>query len=315
MFNIVPLFFITISLGIIVVIIARKYPELTLLDLDTIPERKEKQKKKEIFTRKVTKRSQEQQEKIIHRLLPMKAKWKDTQSKFRVYVKKLKDEIEETKKVNASDTSAKVSQTTVSKVLEPTPSVEGVAETIEDCIKKGKRACEEKKFQEAESAFIRAIEIDQKNVPAYEGLGDVYMKQGQYTEAKETYLFAKKLDPKNISLLAKLAKLAEGDEQWVQAIQYYEEAVLVDDANAGTFAKLAELFQKTGEPALALEAIMQAVELRQNYVPYLDSLVEISIMVQDKLRAEKGIQAIRMLDPDYTRLTLLKDRVAELEDA
>lgn len=304
MFNIVPLFLIIVSLGVIVVIIARKYPELTLLDLDTIPDRKEKQIKKEILGRKASKRAKDQQIKILQRLIPVKNAWKRWQSSFRLYVRQLRYDVETRK--NPTRIAIESTSFATKNLLS-----EG-EKTIDDILKKGKRALEERKFQEAEISFIRAIEIDKKNVFAYEGLGDVYAEQGQFEEAKETYFFAKKLDLQNVSLLLKLASLAEQSEAWTQAIGYYEEAILVDDANASFFAKLAELFLKARQVSSAFEAINQAVELRPKHLPYLDTLVEISIIMQDKGHAEEGIYAIRMIDPEYNRIELFKDRIAEM---
>ena len=310
MFNIIPLFLLIISLGVIVVLIARKYPELTLLDLDTIPDRKEKQKKKEILTRKASKRSQEQQAKLLDRFAPLGQAWTNTQTSFRKYVKKLKDEVESAKQEQTKKQSQKVApaQPPVVTNLEK-------EERVEDILKRGKRALEEGRFQEAESAYISVIEKDAKHAPAYEGLGDVYRAQQQFEEAKETYLFAKKLDAGEASVFIKLASLAEEQEQWVEAIQYYEAAVLIDDTNADMFAKLSELLLKAGQEQAAHEAICQAAELRPKHLPYLDSLTEISILVQDKSRAEEAAQAIRMIDPEYSRLPLLKDRIAEMDES
>ncbi len=305
MFNIIPLFLIIISLGVIVVIIARKYPELTLLDLDTIPERKEKQKKKEILTRKANKRSKDKQAKFLDRLTPVQHAWKKSQTSFRTYVKKLKEDVEESKKPTSN----------VQTVQHASEAQSTKEETVDSIIKKGRRSLDEKKFQEAENTFIGIIENDSKHAPAYEGLGDVYAAQQQYDEATETYLYARKLDPQNISLLVKLAVLSEQSEAWIDAIQYYQEAMLVDDTNHEMFAKLSELLEKANEPQAAYEAISQAVDLHPKHLPYLDSLVETSIMVQDKNRAEEVVQAIRMIDPEYTRLGLLKDRIAEMQNA
>lgn len=302
MFNIVPLFFIIISLGVIVVIVVRKYPELTLLDLDTIPDRKEKQKKKELLARKAGKRSKDQQAKLMSHLTPVQDAWKIFQTSFRRYVKKVKDEVAQSQQQPTSTgTPSSVSHRE-----------EHSNDSSEDMLKKGMRSMDDGKYQEAESTFIRVIENDSKCVAAYEGLGDVYDVQQQYDEAKETYLFAKKLDPHNVSVLIKLALLAEREQAWIEAIQYYEEALLVEDTNHSLFAKLAELFQKSGELQAAHEAIHQAVDLHPKNLLYLDNLAEISILMQDKNNAEEAVQAIRMIDPGYARLGMLKDRIAEL---
>jgi len=319
MFHILPLLLIIISLGIIAVLVARRYPELTLLDLDTIPERKEKKVKKELLTRKASKRSKDQHEKIVRGLAPVKEKWSMVQSSFRGYVKRLKDEVHAPgfrRPSGAKKTAPVASVITIEESLvEETETVVPIQKkdvSADDLLRRGGRALEEEKFQEAESAYIRAIEHDQKDVRAYEGLADVYVAQKQYTEAKETYLFARKLDPDNVSFLAKLAFLAEETEEWSEAISYYEDAVLLEDTNASFFAKLADLYLKIGEESSAQEAMIQAVELLPRHLPYLDMLVEISIMVQDKERAEEGMQTIRMIDATYARLDSFRDRVAEL---
>lgn len=316
MFSILPLFFILISLAVIVVIIARKYPELTILDLDTIPERKEKQKKKEILSRKASQRSKDQQEKMKHALAPLGKLWKNIQTSFRRYVKRLKDDVAE-KRTHRMPRREKTE--TASKRSEPIqvfkPIEEAHEETIEDILRKGTRALEQGNAQAAESAFIHAIETDKKDARAYEGLGDVYLSQEQLAEAEESYQFAHKLAPKAVSTLEKLAKLAMGREEWTKAIQYYEQAVLVEDTNATFFAVLAELFLKAGQPDSAYEAISQAVEIMPKHIHYLDMLTEISIMVEDKSRAEEAAQAIRMIDPEHPRLAAFKERIADMEDS
>ena len=319
MFSIIPLFLILLSLGAIVVIVARKYPELTILDLDTIPERKEKQKKKEIFSRKAIQRSKEQQARMKNVFAPAGKAWTGVQTSFRKYVKKLKDEVEEKKQQVSFSRSSRSSRTPVDKNLSSPrvfQSIQNVSkeETIEDMLKKGLRALEQGNAQTAEASFIRAIETDKKDARAYEGLGDVYHSQGQLSEAEETYLFAHKLAPKSVSILEKLAKLAVGKEEWTTAIQYYEQAVLVEDTNAMFFATLAELLMKAGQPDAAYEAISQAVELLPKHIHYLDMLTEISIMVGDKSRAEEAAQSIRMIDPEHTRLAAFKERIADMED-
>jgi tetratricopeptide (TPR) repeat protein len=319
MFHILPLLLIILSLGVIAVLVARRYPELTLLDLDTIPDRKEKKVKKELLTRKASKRSKEQHEKIVRGLAPVVARWGVVQSSFRGYVKRLKDEV---KTPGLRRSSVVQEHTTQSQeIFSAQPHVEDSAGDVlenkkegatEDTLKRGIRALQEERFQEAESAFIRAIERDQKDVRAYEGLADVYVAQKQYEEARETYLFARKLDPQNVTFLTKLAFLAEEMGDWAMAIGYYEDAVVLEDTNASFFAKLAELYLKVGDMTSSQEAMVQAVELLPRHLPYLDMLVEISIMVQDKEKAEEGMHAIRMIDASYARLDSFRDRVAEM---
>ena len=71
---------------------------------------------------------------------------------------------------------------------------------------------------------------------------------------------------------------------------------------------------KAGQPDAAYEAISQAVEIMPKHIHYLDMLTEISIMVEDKNRAEEAAHAIRMIDPEHPRLATFKERIADMED-
>lgn len=314
MFSIFPLLLILVALAVIVVIVAKKYPELTLLDLESIAERKEKQKKKELFSRKASQRSRKQHARFLDRVAPVGKAWKGTQTSFRKYVRRLKDDVEEPTIKRQSYTPPQSShapsfrEPRVFQPIEP----EIKEETVEDILRQAQRAFEQNNPQAAEASYIRAIEKDTKNARAYEGLGDVYLVQGQTEEAEQTYQYAHKLAPQAVSVLEKLARMSMDREAWTEAIQYYEQAVLVEDTNPAFFATLADLFLKAEEPQSAYEAISQAVDILPKNISYLDMLVEISIMVGDADRAEEGIQAIRMIDPEYVRLDVFRDRILEM---
>jgi hypothetical protein len=74
------------SLVTILVIIIRKFPQITRVDVATLPLEKEARKKKEIIEKRVEEHSQELKKTWQQRLEPFRKLWGRVQLKFRVYV-------------------------------------------------------------------------------------------------------------------------------------------------------------------------------------------------------------------------------------
>ena len=62
-------------------------------------------------------------------------------------------------------------------------------------------------------------------------------------------------------MLVKLAEIEEEEGGTQAAIGYYQQAVLLNDSFSPRFYHLAELLVKVGQPEVAKEAALQAVEL------------------------------------------------------
>lgn len=63
------------------------------------------------------------------------------------------------------------------------------------------------RFQEAEKRCQEALVLDERNVAAYELLGDLEYAQGHLSRALDTYQQARRLDPSRASLEEKVARL------------------------------------------------------------------------------------------------------------
>lgn len=293
-----PLALIIASLGTILVIIVRRFPQLSLLDVDNMPQVKEGKKKLEFLRRRVAERAKETQAARLEQWKPMVARWKALQWRFRRYVG------------NIERILARERERVIRRMSKGEAAMH--AEDLRGTLQEGAFAFEQGDFEEAENKYLAVIRLDPKNKDAYLGLGDVYRKQEQTEEAKETYKFLAQLDPQSDVVRVKLAELAEEAGNMEEAIRYYEQAVLLNDNLAPRFAKLAELLSDVAAYPAAYEAIRQGADLEPQNPKYLDMLVEISILSGRKDAAEAAYDALRKVNPDNEKLAAFKDRIEKM---
>ena len=160
MFNILPIILIILSLAVIVFIIVRKFPQLSLLDVDSIPEVKIERKKIEIIKKKITEQAKEAGKRRQKSFQPFIQKAKEVQLFFRKYVGKVerevmrKDEDKKPKKISGEENAE-----------------------LAIILKEAHNARQGENYDVAEEKYIAVIKIDQRNREAYRGLGDVYLHQ------------------------------------------------------------------------------------------------------------------------------------------
>lgn len=297
--TVIPLGFMLVSLVVMAVIVFRKFGELSLLDVSTIPEVREGEKKREFLKRHIEKRLIKGRKIRLEQWKPVLKSLRDIQLRFRKYVGRIERMIvkERFRKDAPIQSRAEVA----------------AADTeLRTLLNDALFAFQESDVALAEKKYIAAIRLDPKNADAYLGLGDVYRKQGQMDEARETYQFVVQLQPANDEACMKLGDLFEEEGKKEDAIVWYEKAVLINDSKASRFAKLAELLFSIEQYPAALEAILQAVELESENPKYLDMMAETAILSGNKTVAERAYQDLRMVNSDNQKLALLKDKIEKM---
>jgi tetratricopeptide (TPR) repeat protein len=308
MFSLVPFFLIIVALGVIIVLIIRKFPQLSLLDIDTIPEVIVEKKKNTLLKRRIQKQNARQKNAILSRLQPMFDFFRRVQSKFRAYVGRVERGVHAHVEKKESTEKSK-------KNIPPREREEGRKtdrQKTEAVLNDAHVAAGEQDWDEAEKKYIAAIRLDAKNKQAYRGLADVYAAQHQYDEALETYRFILQLDPKDDTILARLGDIAGECGNMEDAVNYYQQAVLINPNLSNRFARLADLLYQIQQYDTALEAVEQAVELEPENPKYLDMLTEISIMSGNQERALDAYNRLRMANPDNKKLSAFKDRIDKI---
>ena len=294
-----PIFFLVASITTLAVIIFRKLPQLSLLDVDSLPEVKEEKKKNQYLKLRVEKMMAKTRQSRIERWLPFWQLLRRVQLAFRRYVGKIERAVyNEAVKLHVS---------------RPKAGKDNALGQIRATLSDAGFAFEQGDMEVAEKKYLAIIRLDPKNKEAYRGLGDVYAKLGHISEAMETYRFVHQLDPQDDYVLVKLAELMEGEGNIAAAVEYYEQALLLNDNLSGRFYKVAELLQTLGQYPTALEAVEQALELEPKNPKYLDTLIEISILVGNKDLASQGYNDLRLVNPENQRLPVFKDRIEKIQ--
>ncbi|HOX60909.1 MAG TPA: tetratricopeptide repeat protein [Candidatus Magasanikbacteria bacterium] len=293
-YSLAPFALVVIALAIIITIVARRLPQLTLLDVDSLPEVKEGKKKDEIIRKKAIKKIVETKESRREALAPFFARIHAWRERFWNYLRRLEKSIisESKKKKTAMSNKTDIS-----------------LEEMRAIIRGGDYHLERGELEAAEQKYIEAIKLDAKNVDAYYGLGNVYLRNDHLAEAEETFKFLLRLQPNNCMAVDKLGELAERKGDTQKAIEYYSKCVLMDDAKASRYAKIAELMLSAGAPDTACEAARQAVDIEPQNPKYLDLFIESSIISGNKKLAEDGFQRLRMVNPENQKLSSFLDRI------
>jgi len=296
MFSILPFLLILVALAIVVVVIVRKLPQLTLLDVDSIPEVQIDKKKDEYLKKRVEKNVEAFKKKRQQLFGPLVQKLKEIQLSFRQYVGRVQKRVLEDAKKRREAVTTEAEKTT----------------DLLSLRQDGEYALEQKNWDAAEKKFIEMIKIDPKDQSAYYGLGKVYREKGEKKEAEEAFEFLLQLDPNHDDALMQLAEMAKDSGDLERAIGYYERGVLLEDNKANRFIGLAELFLELGKNEPALEAVRQAVDLEPQNPKYLDMLVEVSVKCGNKDLANEAYQQLRMANPDNNKLAVLKDKINQM---
>lgn len=277
----------------------KKFPQLSNLDLENLPQERDRRKKREMISKRVLSERQHLFLEFLNRTKPVKKLWGQLQLRFRIYVGKIE-------RLLHHEQRAKVIE---EKAIAPTEAVENKLNSL---IQDGNYNLNEGDFDKAEELFIAAIKLDPKCGPAYRGLADTYLAGGNLVEAEETYQFLLQLQPNDDAAMVKISEMLEKKGDLDEAINYLQQAVVLNDSLSSRFYHLAELLIKAGQPAIARESIVQAVELEPRNPKYLDLMTETGILCGDKELAERGFQELRLVNPQNNKLESFQARISDL---
>ncbi len=170
----------------------------------------------------------------------------------------------------------------------------------------------EEKFAAAEKKYIEILNLDEKNLEAYRGLGELYLRQKDYEHAKETFEFLLKLnagDPVAYRRLGETDYL-KGDLKAAQ--ERYLKSLELDAGSLETCLALAEICLNLEEPSQAFKYALQASILEPHHPRVLDFLIEVSIIVRDKSAALKAYKQLKEVNPENQKLAELKEKIDKL---
>lgn len=139
----------------------------------------------------------------------------------------------------------------------------------------------EKKIKEAEEKYIEVISKDPKNVDAYKGLIQIYRSQDEEQKVRETSSF--------------LLKILKDDKE-----------------KADIYCLLGEFYRDRKELNQAMKYFRKALSLQENNPKYLDFLLDLSIMVENKDLALDTFEKLHVVNPDNQKLPEYKEKIEKL---
>jgi len=294
-----------IGLGVIAVIsgsivlwfVIHAWPKMTLLDVHKLPDVKESSKKDEILRRRVTDLEAKKPKEMGVTKMWFFALWNSIQEKFRVSVDRLERILLSEQRLPAEQERLAPGER---------------AARARNLLREADTALTGGGYEAAEANYIAVINLDDKNIAAYLGLGAVYLAEKHLAEARETFKFALHLDKRNEVANVRLAEIAEEEGDLETAVDYYEQAVLINDGVPTRYFKLYELLSTLKQPETALAAIREALALDPQNPKYLDNFITASILVGDKKLAEEGYQRLRLVNPENQKLSTFRDRIKHM---
>lgn len=92
-------------------------------------------------------------------------------------------------------------------------------------------AFEDKKFEKAESLYVKVAAQDPDNPKIYSRLGAIYLEQKNFYDAKDAFSQAAKLEPDLASRHINLALALIGLKDYYKAIEEFKAAIRLDPKN------------------------------------------------------------------------------------
>ncbi len=274
---------IVVSIGVIILIIIKKFPQLKTLDISTISREKEKQTRDKILIDRLKRKTSKTKEVVLKGFVPAWAKFAGS---FKTLYKKAQD-LEKKYKREEAKTVAVTSPEFRKK--------------MDQLLDEAAEYYKKEEYEEGEKKFIEIISIAPQEKKAYKGLGDLYMKKKEYKQALETYKFVLRLDLKGSE---EITKNEDGQE-----IKTFSNSIeLADD-----YVDLGEVHMAMENYLLAVENFKKAVQLEPNNPRNLDLIIEASINAKNKVLAVEALNALKRINPENQKLKDYKEMISKME--
>ena len=222
MLYIVPIVIIGACIAGILWIVVRRFPDLTVLNVDSIPEEREGKVRDRMVQEKLQRNFKKAQQLTTSVFKPI---GQGLQSKYQVFHQKIMD-----------------LEKQVQQVSQPLSQLDARTKT-QELLERAAQHQEKDEYEQAETTFIEVLSNDNENLDAYDGLIEIYIEGRDYRKARETARFLIKLlqKPANIkatggdhrlaSALAELGEIYELENKPDMALKQYQKAVEMEPSN------------------------------------------------------------------------------------
>lgn len=278
---------IVVGLAVIARIIARKLPQLSLIDTEALPLERDAKKKKAIIKDRVNRMTGA----FGRRVAAALTAWFDRfREKFRASYRKVlalerQMRKEKEKPVTPADADARIA----------TLSAEA------DRLRKAEE------YGEAEKRYIEILTIDRRNADAYWGLGALYVEAKRLEQAVETFSYLSRM-------LRKESRCAHSEAGEAPADRPCEASAAIHADIAATFVEAGRVAQTLGNGASARQSFEHAAAFEPANPRHLDLLLDACILEGDKSRAQEVFARLAEANPENNKLDSFAGRIAAIPE-
>jgi len=276
---------VLICLAGIGAVVLRKFPQLTMIDVDSMPKERDAKKKKQIAEEKVHRAMSSFGQRVVD-VSTIVFTW--LRGRFRVAYARLR-EIE-----RSMTPQQPISKDDISKRL---PQLQAEAEIF---MKEGNHV-------EAEKRLIEILRIDRKDADAYWGLGSVLAATKRDAEAAEIFSYLSKLLRRRANCTHDDAGIASSDRPCPASAEVHTDLGAV-------FVDLGIVRRNAGDLPAAKAAFESSVAFGGDNPRHLDLLLEACILTTDKPRARRVLERLTQANPENQKLSAFEERIAALPD-
>lgn len=272
---IMPIAVIVLALLVIIIIIIRKFPDLALVDINSIPEERAKQLKDKLLADRLQRRSFG----FVGRIFSFIKIFFDIIAKFFKGIKKRIDDWESRYRHR----------------YKPVVKSGDMKEQVKLLLEEANKLLDNDEYKDAERTFLEVINHEKHNINAYRGLGKLYYRQKEYQQSKEIFQFAIKLfldkkekpgfelDDSDIAqLYYQLGLVFKAVEDYRKAMEEFQLSVEKEGNSPKYLDCLLEAAIKVEEKGLAEQTLEKLAEVNPNNSKLEDFKTQIDAL------AEKG---------------------------
>lgn len=261
-------------LALIVFIVLRKFPRLRTLDVETVPREQVARVREQILRERMKRQRQKSAKWLGGFLKPLVMAVKRA-------IRKLFRKVYALEKKYQREAVAKGQPMTR----------EEIKKQIQDLLIAAEEQVKREAYRDAEKTLIEVISLDFKNLEAYKGLVSVYLKLKEYKQALQTAQF-----------VLKLAKRLGPSSDTIKTQEL-----------SGAHKNLGEIYQQMAKLPEALKNYQVAVVLEPNNPRQIDKIIEISIMLKNKILAMEMLKRLETVNPENQKLKEYQDKINELQ--
>lgn len=165
-------------------------------------------------------------------------------------------------------------------------------------------------LEKAEQAYLVAVKQDPKRLTAYEGLGGLYLRLGEYEEAREVFEYLAERGHGGVAHLG-LARVAAGQGRLEEAKAEYLAGLKAEDTPVVRL-ELAKVLIELGLQVEAFDQVEHARQAEPRNPKILDFYIELSIVNEQPVAAQEALDVLGEVNPNNNKISDFAKEIRQL---